>query len=67
MYQVLSYERDRYDRVTLIRNHRRMGAKSFETALRWLKEHKFGELREQKSGGFQTVAIVKNGQVIMLR
>ena len=63
MYQVIAYERDRYDTKTLILNHRRMGVKSFETAVKWLREHKFAELRKSTASGFTTVAVIIKGQI----
>lgn len=67
MYQVIAYERDRYDTCTLIRNHRRMGVKSLHTAFRWLKQYKFAELKKSTSSGMTTIAIVKNGVITHLR
>lgn len=67
MYQVIAYERDRYDTVTLIRNHRRMGVKSFDVALKWLRQHQFAELKKSTENGFQTVAIINKGRITYLR
>jgi hypothetical protein len=67
MYQVIAYERDRYDTKTLIRNHKRMGVKSFDVAVKWLREHQFAELRKSTPSGFATVAVIQRGQITFLR
>jgi hypothetical protein len=66
MYQVIAYERDQYDRCTLIRNHRRMGVKSFDVALKWLRQYQFAVVNKSTENGWSPVAVIKKGQVTFL-
>jgi len=67
MYQVIAYVRDRADTCTHVINHRRMGVKSFDVAVKWLKQHQYAELRKSTERGFEAVAVINKGHITYLR
>ena len=60
VYQVLEYERDRWDTTTEIRNLRRMGFRDINTAERWATRCRFAEIRESSPKGAICIAVVIN-------